>query len=506
MKKFLAFSLLPLAFFLLSYMALACWLSATYLAMQENSFFLFSFDYFYSKLPLQPALTGWIDSLLLQFFRWPLLAALLQALIAWLTMLFLRMSLPLKGTRSFCVAMLPSLMLLLVWPLSHLLQLQVLFMALLLFVYCRLPQWWARLTWSILLLPLGYMLLSMPLLIVLFVLFAVAEWYVHKGRSRTLSFAGLVACSLMLPPIYSQRVAYIPFQNRYSYVKGGNPLPLWDETLRQWDYYHQVVRAAEEERWADMRSIIRESGQGRTRLMQNYLLLAESALGTLPDNLFSYTINNPEDMLTRHNQDVQTCQFCRLFYKNLELWDESFHQAQEYSMLMPDACCFCSLTQMVDYSIREGEYAVAEKFLTILSFAPFYGRFVKEQRERIVRSKKEQRIERPLRADNFVGGYPFNSEMIRLIQYADGNRQRAFDYLLCGLLLQKNLPHFNTIFQSFPSLQPKTLPEPYAQAFRLLQTNGQVPDDECLPGSYYYYFKCVAIPEPNQQMRQSAGH
>ncbi len=496
---------LPLAFFLASYAALACWLSDTYLTAQEDSFFLFTADYFCSKLPLQPAVTSWLDSLLLQFFRWPLVAALIQALVAWLTALCLRLMLPSDNRRFDLLALLPSLVLLLLWPVNLLMQLQVLFLVLLLFTYYRLPIWWMRLSWGILLLPLGYMLLSMPLLIALFLLFAVVEWFVHKGRARSVGGVLLALCSLMLPPIYSQRVAFIPFGERYSVVAGGEPFPVWSTELRQQNSYFRVVHAAEEERWADMRVAVRESGRAGTGLMQKYLLLAESALGTLPANLFTYPINNPEEFFYYHERNLLTCQFNRLFYRNLELWDEAFHHAQEYFLLLPDACCFSSLTQMVDYSIREGEYAVAEKYLTVLSHAPFYGKFVKEQRARIARQRAEQKIERPLRADNFVGGYPFNSEMIRLVQYTQGNRQRIFDYLCCGLLLQKNLYNFAVVLRTFPSLRPNPMPATYDQAIRLLNT-GEGPETECVPGSYYYFYRYTAIPEPNEKMKQSAGH
>ena len=501
MKKTVFLALL----FVPAYLALALWMPETYRAKQDDSFFLFTADYFHSKLALQPVLTTWLTSLLLQFFRWPIVAGMIQGILSWLTAICLRLSL--KDGWVGYLSLVPSLCLFLVWPFSLSLQLQVLAMAGCLLVYCHLPRWWSRLAWAVLLLPLGYAMLNMPLLLALFLVLALAEWLkFSNGRVRAVVVALFALVSLILPPIYSQQVVFIPFAERYSHVTEGTPQPLWEKELHQQDVYCQVLRAVEEERWADVRTIIRSNRQGRVKLMRNYLLLAESALGTLPDNLFTYTVNDPEDMLYRHIRDRYACQFNRLFYRNLGLWDECFHQAQEYFLLQPDACCFSSLTQMVDYSIREGEYAVAEKYLAILSHAPFYSSFVREQRERIVRQKAEKTIERPLRADNFVGGYPFNSEMVRLVEFTDGERLRIFDYLLCGLLLQKNLPHFEAIFRGFPYRQHSPLPEPYAQALHLIQTNGQISDEDCIPGSYYYFFRYVDIPEPNQRMLQSSGH
>lgn len=500
MKKILFIALL----FVPAYLALAFWLPETYRLLQFDSFFLFTADYFSIKLSQPPALTAWFTSLLFQLFRWPWVAALVQGLIAFLTIVCL--ALLLRGGWKRWLSLIPSLLLFLFWPFSLNLQLQVLVMSFLLLSYCKLPSWWARLVFAIVLIPLGYLLLSMPLLVALFLLFAVVEWFVYKGRVHTLVLALLGLSTFIMPSIYSQRVSFIPFEKRYSSIPEGSPVALWDNVLQDQEVYLKVLRAAEEERWNDVRSIIYENKASRLKLMQSYLLLAEAAQGTLPDNLFNYNINTPEDFFYRHVRNHYTCQFNRLFYRNLGLYDECFHQAQEYFLQCYDACCFGSLTQMVDYSIREGEYAIAEKYLSILSHAPFYGRFVKEQRERIAKQKSEVTIERPLRADNFVGGYPFNSEMVRLVEYTDKDHDLAHDYLLCGLLLQKNLPHFNVVIHHFPYHRADSLPVPYAQALRLLQTEGQVPDEECVPGSYYYFFRYISIPDPNEQMIRSTGH
>ena len=393
----------------------------TYRALQADSFFLFTTDFFHEKLHYQ-SFFGWLASLFLQFFRWPFVAAALQAFFA------------------LCVT------LLLTW------------------LTCRL--------------------------------FPKKSGSFQQPLSLALSTLFVSLCFIFLFPLPSGSIQ--------------SSTILFTSQTQKNETYYRILRAAEEERWNDVRTLIWQSGEARTRLMQAYLLLAESAQGTLPENLFSYPINDSEDFLFRHERNRYTCQFNRLFYRNLEVWDEAFHQAQEYYLLQPDACCFSSLTQMVDYSIRAHEYAVAEKYLTILGKAPFYGSYVKEQRLRII---EQQRMDSgadssdiPLRADNFVGGYPFNSEMLRLVKYTTHNKRKAYDYLLCSLLLQKNLPHFRIIFEAFPFYRDASLPEPYRQALRILETNGQGLNPNCSSGSYEYYYQYTAIPEPNQKMLQSTGH
>ena len=483
-----------------------------YRIMQGDSVFFFTADFFQLKLTQPPAVTSWLVSLLVQFYRWPWAGAVVQTLVVCLSslMLFglaLRFSGSAKAHRRRLFLLLPFLpvVLFVLYPFATSLHVQILWLFALPLLYVWLRPWWLRALFALVMVPVGYLLLSFPLLALLLLLFLGLELTLAKSRWTALlpAFVLLPFC----PQVYSEHVAFLPSEARYWPVKNANPRPVWSEDYRRSNTYYAVVRAAEEERWDDLRGIVREHGQSHQKIMQTYLLLAESAQGTLPERLFSYSICDPEQFLFRHDGNFYAHTFNRLFYRNLGIWDECFHQAEEYFLLLPDACGFNSLTQMVDYAIRGGEYAIAGKYLTMLDHAPFYGSYVKEQRQRIIQQQAMPDTRRmPLRADNFVGGYPFNSEMYRLIDHTDGNAKLAFDYLLCGLLLQKKLPVFSTILYAYPFYKDKPLPTTYAQALRMLRMKGQVPDADCLPGTYYHFFKYVAIPEENQQMVQQPGH
>ena len=106
MKKTILLALL----FVPAYLALALWIPETYRAKQDDSFFLFTADYFRSKLVLQPVLTTWLTSLLLQFFRWHLVAGLIQGILSLFTAICLRLSF--KGGWTGYLSLIPSLCLL----------------------------------------------------------------------------------------------------------------------------------------------------------------------------------------------------------------------------------------------------------------------------------------------------------------------------------------------------------------------------------------------------------
>lgn len=253
---------------------------------------------------------------------------------------------------------------------------------------------------------------------------------------------------------------------------------------------------AEEEQWDELMRTLRQNGMVASTIGMRYMLLAESAKGTLVHNLFSYPINETEQFLFRgFNSSVSTT-FNRLFYHNIAIWDECFHQAQEYAMCQRDFC-LKSVCQMVDYSIKESEWRVAEKLLCVLDQALFYHDFVSDRRQQIVEGKKlKPGNDAPLRQDNFVIGYSLQNEMAHDLQYKIGEEEKIQDYVLCCMLIRKNLAQFCKSLTLFPRYRKpvEELPLPFQQAIQIYQSGGQALHD-AQPGTYAYYLYNTEIPE-----------
>jgi len=192
-------------------------------------------------------------------------------------------------------------------------------------------------------------------------------------------------------------------------------------------------------------------------------LLAECALGTLPENLLDYPINDEGLFFYPHESGVVFSQFNRLFYLNLGIYDEAFHQAQEYSLLMPNGNSFSSLRQLTDYSIEEGEWEMAEKFLTVLSKSSCHKDFIKERRAQMETARKQFKKQIPLRGDNFVGGYPFPVEMLRLARYYKDspNRKKMVDYAISAYIFRGDINSFMIALNAFDYYKGKELPRAY---------------------------------------------
>ena len=125
--------------------------------------------------------------------------------------------------------------------------------------------------------------------------------------------------------------------------------------------------------------------------------------------------------------------------------------------------CFSSLRQMVDYSIEEGEWEIAEKYLHILSKSSCHKDFVDERRAVMETAKKSFAKEIPLRADNFVGGYFLPVEMLRLARYYgdESQRKKMVDYAICSYLLRGDVNSFLIAVRAFDIYKEKELPRAY---------------------------------------------
>lgn len=266
-------------------------------------------------------------------------------------------------------------------------------------------------------------------------------------------------------------------------------------TLEKEDIYKYQFMA-DAKVWDDLKQTIINDGNANSVIGIRYLLLCESALGTLAENLFRYPISETEHFLFRGSRNTISCTFNRQFYENIGIWDECYHQAQEYSMCL-DNFCLQSICQMVDYSIKEAEWQVAEKLLTVLEQTLFYGNFVRERREEIAKVRKQKPVsDAPLRQDNFVTVYSMQNELVHDFQYQVGDSMKIQEYIMCCMLIRKRLSQFCSSLSILPRYQcdMEHLPMTFREAIDIYNSKGEAHRDG-KPGTYAHFFYNVQIPE-----------
>ena len=419
----------------------------TYMSMEADGMWLSTRDFWQLKLSYPPAFTLWLTDFMLQWFGKPSVAATLHAILLacpailadiWLTRLF-----PTRKAFGW-FALLPALFIGYFCTFEVHTAVEATFAFTLLLAHSYIRNGKARLLYSFVSLPLGYMLAPMPMLAMMLVGMMLTEWKLFGSRNWRAQLAGFAVLYAM-PIVYSEQVAFVPFQRRYTSF-GSYFHPINSSAVQNAEKYRSYIILANEGKWNELLYSrgCQDAAQKGDGLALRFALLAESELGTLPDNIFNYPITQEDHFLFPHVREYVTTQFNRLFYLHLGIYDEAFHQAQEFGLLQFNGCCFSSIRQMTEYSIMEGEWEMADKYLRILEKTSCHGDYIAEKCEEMAKAKKTFTRQVPLRADNFVGGYPLPFEMLRLFRYYNGGpyAKKILDYALLSFMLREDRPRF----------------------------------------------------------------
>ena len=439
------------------------------ITMEGDDFWVLTWDYWHLKLSMLPAVTQWLADFLIQFYGSVWVAVCIQTAVLGITGLLAYRAIKASpiaavwGGKLCWLALLPPIMLGYFSSFSLSFMLQTLFLFGMICIFQLIPSLKGKWLWSIACVTLGFLLLRTPMILVLL---AVNAALIYKSYDvRKALYWVLPAMLLYVVPImYSQQLTFIPFKDRYT-EWGACFDPLAGKYNSDREFILKMVSLASEGRWEDLlykEHIGVEARRGNGTALR-YALLAESALGTLPDNLTMYPIQAEEQFYFPHEREYVTLQLNRLFYLNLGVYDEAFHQAQEYCLVMPNGNSFSSLRQMIDYSIEEGEWEMAEKFLTVLSKSSCHKDFISDRRQKMAAAKKTFKKDIALRADNFVGGYPFPVEMLRLARYYKDspNRKKMLDYAICAYMLRGDVNSFMIAVKAFDIYNDKNLPKSF---------------------------------------------
>lgn len=438
----------------------------TYITMEGDNFWVLTWDFWRLKLATPPAVTMWIADYLMQFYSYVAVAACIHALVLGLVVVLAHATLKkvTNDVRFYWLALLPSLMLGFYCTFCLPFQLQWVFLLVLILVFQFIRSFSGRILFSLFCVPVGFLLLMTPMLMVLLVVQATLAFKSYGAKKCVYWLLPMLLLGVT-PRMYSQQVAFIPFDQRYT-VWGSYFDPLTSVYNRDGEYIKKCVCMANEGRWADLlyKEHIKSDAQRGNGVALRYALLAESALGTLPENLIEYPISDEALFFYPHVTNRISLQLNRLFYLNLGVFDEAFHHAQEYSLLMPNGNSFSSLRQMIDYSIAEGEWEIADKFLMVLSKSSCHDNFIKERRLMMEKAKKGFNRQIPLRADNFVGGYSFPVEMLRLARYYQdaSQRKKMLNYAICAYMFRGDINSFMIAIKGFDVYKDRELPRAYA--------------------------------------------
>lgn len=405
MKKIILFQLFITSFvlFLLAYGVYTDYLWW----LEGNSFFTTIPDFARLQFSLPGELPQYVASFLAQFYKWPVCGALIQVSFAWVVLL---------AGYLICYRLFQNKGML--W---------LAFIPVAVFVSGQYDD--ITLTRSVL-------------------------W---SGISVVLAIlVGLVTLKWKTRPRFSERFWCSPF---FSYLVpclllGGSVYSLLNQPeLEARDSVIRLERLSLRKSWDAVLQEVTPEVAVQSPVKLRFALLALSEKELLPEVLFRYQVTAPGNFLFERQQEQMCCHFNALFYDCLGFPNEAIHQSFEAGMRGTNGATFRSMRSLTDVFMRERNLVMAAKYLEMMKHTTCHRQWVESRSEYLAQLKKENKTtsknegkDETTATPFFIGAHPFLSDMARVVDRYPNN-QKAVDYLLCGLLVAKDLGKFMQIFR-----------------------------------------------------------
>ncbi|MGL5226551.1 MAG: DUF6057 family protein [Bacteroidales bacterium] len=214
-----------------------------------------------------------------------------------------------------------------------------------------------------------------------------------------------------------------------------------------------------------------------------YLALALNNENQLSSKLFSYPFRSENDFYFQQCLNQPCSFFHAIFYNSLGVKNEAIHQAFQNGISSNKGISFLTATQLREWYAAIGKKPIAERYDHLLSHSTLY------EPIELVTDSTITPIDST--AYFFIGARPLVSDLARLVD-ADRNNKLALDYLMCSLLLNRDLNKFWMMMKYYPVKENEVLPRHYIEA--LLLINSQKPEFKItkkytIPESYMDGFK-----------------
>ncbi|WP_294630996.1 DUF6057 family protein [uncultured Bacteroides sp.] len=421
MKKMLLFHLLLVCpvVFLIWYIAFSDYLWL----LEGNSFFAFTSDFADIQLSLPSDWAQYIGACLLQFFRFRMGGALVQTLFVAVVLLasdiiVARLT---RNERLMWLSFVPV-----VWFMSGQFADTLL---------VRSVVWCAG-------------AVGLALLVSLFTIRKAPAAWGERSFFSSPFFAYLVPCLLLGGATYRE---------------------VTDTRQKETEFAAHIDRLAERRDWDSiLRSVTPEMARKQSSLLR-WMLLALSEKGALPERLFAYGPTEPSCFFYERMDQQFFRNFNVQFFRALELDNEVVHNAFQAAALSPYGNSFRSMRAIMEACMRQGQNRMLAKYVEVMKHTSCHTRLTKFYDEYLLSAGTEDGGDAPKASPFFIGAHTFLSDMARMADRYPENR-KVVDYLLCGLLISKDMDTFHKVFSVLQKPSGVKLPRHYEEALLVLAT------------------------------------
>lgn len=225
---------------------------------------------------------------------------------------------------------------------------------------------------------------------------------------------------------------------------------------------------AENGEWNEILETVSSQDAVRNEYKRRYVLLAMAQVGKLPDYAFRYGLSSSQDFMFYTFQERFCQAFNILFYRSLDINNPAVYHLYQQAIHTFPGLSFDLLRNLTDIYLEQKDYDLAKKYMDILSHSTCHGKWIKE-RLPILESIRNEEPASSIAEEQFVME-SFLTDFSYLVDRYPEDRRFA-DYLLCGVLAERDLNTFYNIFNIVAdSLYPggERIPVLYQEALMMI--------------------------------------
>lgn len=232
--------------------------------------------------------------------------------------------------------------------------------------------------------------------------------------------------------------------------------------------YAKLEYLGENHRWKDILETVSPNEAKTNELKRAYVLLALSESGLLADYAFRYGLDGQDDFVFSDKIDPLYLNYNALFYQCLDMHNAVIYQAYQQGVQSVTGVSFSTVRRLADTYIELKDYALAKKYIDILSHSTCHGKWVKERLARLESIKHETPL---YEYDEYKATISHFAHTISSMVDRNRNNRKYADLLLCSLLAEEEGEQFKQIFRyiaqtQYPSSTP--IPRLYEEALILI--------------------------------------
>lgn len=237
-----------------------------------------------------------------------------------------------------------------------------------------------------------------------------------------------------------------------------------DKESQRQAYYYTLNHLAEQHAWDDILSIVPPEVAKHNQIAKRYALLSLMEKGILPDNATQYGMTSIDDIYFKNCNEALLRRYNAILFEALDMPNEVIHQCYLQQIYAPFGTSFGVLRQLTDTYLHLHDYALAKKYLDVLSHSSVMKAWADERRPQLeaIRHSKPRYEQRK---EQFLTG-EMSLQVGEMILRYPRNRKLA-DLLLSGTLAQNDWQGFRAAYEVIaPYLYAhgEPIPKTYQQA------------------------------------------